>query len=348
MKMNKEQFQTDLLKWYDTNQRILPWREQPEPYRVWISEIMLQQTRVSAVIPYFNRFIETLPTLHHLANVEEEKLLKLWEGLGYYNRARNLQKAAKEIIDRFDGIIPSDKDKLETLTGIGPYTSGAISSIAFGQKYSAVDGNVLRVFARIFEIKDDIKNLETKKMIKSKVDHLLPNQRVGDFNQALMEIGATVCIPNGTPYCEICPLKNHCKAYKNDTVSTIPKKRTKKKVPIENKTVLLLKYQDRFAIEQRDKTGLLASMYQFPMFDHHLEIVELPDYITKHIKFTKTLNKAIHKFTHKEWHMKTYLIELTNEIEQYVFVSRDEIETTYSIPSAFKMHKNYIKDGLYE
>lgn len=341
-KMNKKRFQNDLLDWYDHNQRILPWRDNKNPYYIWISEIMLQQTKVQTVIPYFERFIQTLPTVKALANASEDELLKLWEGLGYYNRVRNLQFAAKEVVSRFNGVLPENTDDLESLKGIGPYTSGAIASIAFNKQYSAVDGNVLRVFSRLLEIKGDIKEPKTKKRIKTYVETLLP-KRVGDFNQGLMEIGATVCIPNGQPHCALCPFNSYCKASLHKTTDVIPEKRKKKKRPIELKTVLLIKYKDTYAIEKRKSTGLLASMYQFPMFDEHLTLKELKLLELGKVSRPIELGISNHKFTHKEWNMKGYLIELEENSTDYQFETYHSIDQNYTVPSAFKVYKNYIE-----
>jgi A/G-specific adenine glycosylase len=337
--MNSKTFQNDLLNWYDKHQRILPWRDNPVPYYVWISEIMLQQTKVETVIPYFNRFIEALPSIQELANIEEDKLLKLWEGLGYYNRARNLQKAAKIVVNQFHGVLPSTYEELIGLPGIGEYTAGAILSIAFNKTYTAVDGNVLRVFARILEIFEDIKDKQVKKEIKEHVASIIPTTRNGDFNQALMEIGAKICLPNGAPLCEICPLQSHCKSYQNKTTHLIPKKRKKKQVPTVQKTVLIIEQSDMFMIEQRPAKGLLASMYQFPLLQGHLSIDQVKEmYQTSEVKPILS-NK--HVFTHKIWEMKGYHIKLHNRIDG-LFVSYDELVQTYSIPSAFKAYVSYI------
>ena len=343
--MNKKQFQNDLLEWYDHNQRILPWRDNKNPYYIWISEIMLQQTKVQTVIPYFERFIQTLPTIESLANAKEHELLKLWEGLGYYNRVRNLQLAAKEVVEKYNGVLPDDKDELETLKGIGPYTSGAIASIAFNKKYSAVDGNVLRVFSRLLEIRGDIKEPKTKKKIKEFVETLLPN-RVGDFNQGLMEIGATVCLPNGQPHCALCPFNTYCKAYLNQTTKEIPEKRSKKKRPIKSKTVLVIKYKNKYAIEKRSNQGLLASMYQFPMIDGHLLLEDVEKLGLGTIENIQDLGISNHKFTHLEWNMRGYLVVLQKDYTSYQYETAQSIEENYTVPSAFKAYKKLIKDDL--
>lgn len=337
--MKNKTFQNDLLNWYDKHQRILPWRDHPIPYYVWISEIMLQQTRVETVIPYFNRFIETIPTIQALAKIKENKLLKLWEGLGYYNRARNLHKAAKLVVDKHEGVLPSTFDELIALPGIGEYTAGAILSIAFNKTYTAVDGNVLRVFARILEIFEDIKDKDIKKEIKEHVKSILPTTRNGDFNQALMEIGAKICLPNGAPLCEICPLKDYCQSYKHQSTHLIPKKRKKKQVPSENKTVLVIEYCDKFMIEQRPAKGLLASMFQFPILDGEYDIDQVKElYQTNNVS---SIVSAKHVFTHKVWQMKGYHIKLDEPIDG-LFVSLYDILENYSIPSAFKAFVKYI------
>jgi len=319
-----------LLHFYDTSKRILPWRDNKIPYYIWISEIMLQQTRVEAVIPYFNRFIKALPTISDLAKVDEDSLLKLWEGLGYYNRARNLKKAAIMIETEFGGMMPETKDELESLPGIGPYTSGALLSIAYEQQVAAVDGNVLRVFSRFYQIEADIKNPKTKATIKALVQDSLPLSRNGDYNQAIMELGATVCIPNGRPLCEICPLKEECLSYKNNMQMVLPFKSKKKPRRIEKRTIYVYKYKNLYAIKKRPDTGLLASMYEFINVDGHIKesLLKLPN--SKHI------------FTHLEWNMIAYLKEVSTKNKDYIWASKLEIEHKYSIPNAFKTYKDYI------
>jgi A/G-specific adenine glycosylase len=300
---------------------------------------MLQQTKVQTVIPYFERFIKKFPTIQALALAEEDELLKLWEGLGYYNRVRNLQKATRQIIENFNGVMPENIYELESLSGVGPYTAGAISSIAFNHKHSAVDGNVLRVFSRLLEINEDIKNPKVKKDIKEYVESVLPESRIGDFNQGLMEIGAIICLPNGAPHCLDCPFNKYCLSYKNNSTSEIPLKRMKKKVPQEKKTVFIIEYDNHYAIEKRNKNGLLASMYQFPMVDSFVSYKYIKSNILGKIKKIEKLGEFIHKFSHKEWLMKGYFIKLDTNQTNYDFVSYNEIESKYTIPSAFKKFK---------
>ncbi len=337
----KKEFERDLLTWYDNGKRVLPWRDNTDPYRVWISEIMLQQTRVNAVIPYFERFISTLPTVYDLSEVNDDRLMKLWEGLGYYSRARNLKKAAILVVSKFNSVVPNDYDDLLSLPGIGPYTAGAIMSIAYNKKYTAVDGNVLRVFARMNDIQEDIKDMTVKRKIKEYVNMLLP-KRVGDFNQALMEIGATVCLPNGTPKCEICPLKSYCKAYQNGTISLIPKKRKHQKVPVEKKTVLLIKFENLVALEKRKDKGLLANMYQFPMLEGHVELKLIEEMFNEKYNKILVLPKSKHIFSHKKWDMVGYEIQLNSRLD-YCFVTLEDIQSRYSVPTAFQVYKNRLE-----
>jgi len=325
-----------LLFFYDHSKRVLPWRDNKNPYYIWISEIMLQQTRVETAIPYFERFINELPTVEALSKVEDDRLMKLWEGLGYYSRARNLKKAAIKVVEEFNGVIPNNKKELESLSGIGPYTSGAILSIAFEQKIAAVDGNVLRVFSRLYKIEEDIKDIKTKQRIKELVENSLPSKRNGDYNQAIMELGATICRPNGRPICEECPLEDICKAKKHHMQMVLPFQSKKAKRRMETKTVYILQYGDKYAIRKRPSQGLLASMYEFPNVEGHVGKNEIPFPSNK----VKKLPNAKHIFSHIEWHMIGYLVELKIPLDDYIWKSKEEIKKEYSIPSAFK---KYIK-----
>lgn len=235
-----EQIVEPLLIWYEKNKRSLPWRDESTPYHVWISEIMLQQTRVEAVKGYYARFIEALPEIKDLAECPEERLLKLWEGLGYYNRVKNMQKAAREVMEFYDGKLPADYEKLLSLSGIGSYTAGAVASIAYGISKPAVDGNVLRVITRITENPSDILKQSTKREMEKNLEKIMPVHAPGAFNQSLMELGATVCVPNGMAKCECCPVAEFCMARAHDTVLEYPKKAAKKPRKIEEKTVLII------------------------------------------------------------------------------------------------------------
>ena len=271
---NKGDFQDKLLNWYATAKRSMPWRETPSPYAVWVSEVMLQQTRVDTVIPYFNRFMAKVPTVQALANINEDKLLKLWQGLGYYSRALNLKKGAEMVVQKFDGLMPNNKKDLQELPGIGPYSSGAIASIAFGEKVSCIDGNVLRVIARITANRGDITTPAVKKEIEKCVDEILPNMHIGDFNQGLMELGAMICLPNGEPLCNSCPMQSICAAYHKGLTAEIPLIAAKKARKIEEKTVLLICFNERFALRKRDGGGLLPNLWEFPHVEGHLTAEE--------------------------------------------------------------------------
>lgn len=330
-----------LLAWYDNNARVLPWRENPQPYYVWISEIMLQQTRVEAVKSYFDRFICELPDIKALAEVPQEKLMKLWEGLGYYNRARNLQKAAQEMMGHYYGRMPGDYESLLSLPGIGPYTAGAIASIAFGQAVPAIDGNVLRVLARVLALEDDIAKDATKKSLSHWIQEIIPTDRPGDFNQSLMELGATICLPNGAPKCLLCPLQGLCEAYENGTVSSFPVKSVKKPRKLEEKTILLLTCKNKIAIHRREGKGVLSGLWEFPNLESTLNEEDVFSFLKKSgispVNCSK-LKPYKHIFTHIEWHISGFRIELPAEINGHGWrwVSVGELSASYALPSAFQ------------
>lgn len=332
-----------MLHWYDYNARVLPWRDQPTPYYVWISEVMLQQTRVEAVIPYFERFISNLPNIEALAYVEEEELLKLWEGLGYYSRVRNLQKAAKMILKEYHGELPTTIEPLLTLPGIGPYTAGAIASIAYQIPVPAIDGNVYRVMKRIAGSFDDITKSRVKKELEEDLLRTIPKDRPGDFNQSIMDLGATICIPNGKPYCDKCPVVHLCKAFRDGTMELIPVKPTKKSRVIEEKTILVMEYKNRVGIIQREKKGLLGGLWSFPSIDRHLEIDGVEEYIAENniLGEVESLGQAKHIFTHIEWHMIGYYIRIKECLieEDMVWATKEELESRYTLPTAYKKYR---------
>lgn len=340
-----------LLSWYDAGRRILPWREEPTPYHVWVSEIMLQQTRVEAVKPYYDRFMTALSDIKALAEAGEEKLLKLWEGLGYYNRVRNLNKAARIIMEEYGGRMPDSYEELLKLPGIGSYTAGAVASIAYGKKVPAVDGNVLRVLARLRMDERDIMQQSVKKQIEEELLLSMPEDRPGDFNQALMELGATVCVPNGAPKCGECPWEKLCLAHEKGRELDFPVKTAKKARSIEKKTILLLRDENKAALKKRPDKGLLAGMYEFPWVEGHLTDEEVLSYLQTiglsaiHIK---PLSDSKHIFTHKEWHMKGYAVRVDELSDQkgekdFIYVDAKEAVETYPIPSAFAPYlKNFI------
>lgn len=330
-----------LLAWYDRSARILPWREDPTPYRVWISEIMLQQTRVEAVKPYFERFVEQLPDVTALSEADEDQLMKLWEGLGYYSRVRNLKRAAQIAVKEYGGRLPADYDELLKLPGIGPYTAGAISSIAFGIPAPAVDGNVLRVMTRLTADYSDVSDGKVRQRMEQQVRDILPNERAGDMNQALMELGATVCLPNGLPKCSQCPLGELCEAKRQGNPLDFPQKSTKKKRRIEKKTVLLLICGETVAIRKRREKGLLAGLYEFPNLDGNLTAEEIKNQTEQwgmQVLSIESVGRAKHIFTHVEWHMEGFRIEVSQRSDALIWVTKEEQEERYSIPSAFRFY----------
>lgn len=351
MKENLEQIVQPLLRWFDQNARILPWRDQPTPYRVWVSEIMLQQTRVEAVKPFYQRFMEALPDIQTLANCEEEELLKLWEGLGYYNRVRNMQIAARTVIEEYGGKLPDDYLELQQLKGIGSYTAGAISSIAYGKVAPAVDGNVLRVISRVTLSRKDILKQSVKRGIEQAIVEIMPADRPGAFNQALMELGAMVCVPNGEPHCESCPLKGLCLARKMGAMDEIPVKKAKKPRRVEEKTVMIIRDGEHLAIHKRPPKGLLSGLYELPNTEGHLTQDEAVAWI-KEKGFSpiriKGLETAKHIFSHVEWHMTAYLIliEDPQETGEYLFVEPEKTEEKYPIPAAFAAYARYMEIKL--
>lgn len=337
-----------LLAWYDRGHRSLPWREDPTPYHVWVSEIMLQQTRVEAVKSYYARFMDALPDIAHLAEAEEEEYLKLWEGLGYYNRVRNLNKAARVIMKEYDGRMPEAYEELKKLPGIGSYTAGAISSIAYGKLAVAVDGNVLRVLSRLRCDERDIMQQTARTQIEKELFPAVPIERPGDFNQALMELGAMVCIPNGEPKCHECPWEHICMAHLQKCEQDYPKKSPKKERTIEEKTVLILRDENKAALCKRPKKGLLAGMYEFPCLEGHLSADAVVGWLkTEGLSVIKIepLMPSKHIFTHKEWHMIGYDIrvdELAKRQENtgMIFVEKGEAREKYAIPSAYRAYLN--------
>lgn len=340
-----------LLKYYDANRRILPWREEPTAYRVWVSEIMLQQTRVEAVKPYFQRFMEKLPDIESLANAKEDVLLKLWEGLGYYSRVKNLGKAARIVMDAYEGQLPSAVPELLKLPGIGSYTAGAVASIAYGKAVPAVDGNVLRVMSRVFLDGRDILNAQVKKDWEQLLTNTMPKDRPGDFNQALMEIGAMVCVPNGAPKCEICPFAKVCQAHMAGEELSYPYKAPKKKRVIEERTVLVLRDENKTVLVKRPKQGLLAGMYEFPVMEGFALEKEVIGYLKEQglgTLWISPLEDAKHIFTHKEWHMKGYMVRV-DELnkgsvpKEWLFVEPWETKEHYPIPSAYAKYMKYLQ-----
>lgn len=346
-----------LLLWYDKNKRVLPWREDPTPYRVWVSEIMLQQTRVEAAKPYFERFMSALPDIASLAAAPEEDLLKLWEGLGYYNRVRNLQEAARQIQQDYGGRMPDTYEELLKLKGIGSYTAGAIISIAYGKAVPAVDGNVLRVLARLRQDERLITDPKVKMAVENDLWQIIPVDRPGDFNQALMELGACVCIPNGAPLCENCPLSRLCAAHLTGREMEYPRKAEKKPRQIENRTVLIVRDENKVAIRKRSGKGLLAGMYELPSLSGFRTAEEVTSYLAAggiKVLRIQPLEDAKHIFTHKEWRMKGYMVRVDEldpgqpgeEVRDWLYIEPEETRDRYPIPSAFGAYAKYLRIRL--
>lgn len=330
-----------LLSWYDRNARVLPWREHPDPYWIWVSEIMLQQTRLNVVIPYFHRFIDSLPDIPALAKAEETLLLKLWEGLGYYSRVRNMQKAARVIVECHGGKLPASYSALLELPGIGEYTAGAIASTAYRIPVPAVDGNVLRVMARLLCCREDVRQPAIKKRLRALVGEILPEKRPGDFNQAMMDLGATVCLPNTVPHCENCPLRIMCAGYQDGAPSRLPIKSFPKKRPVQKKTVLVLLSAGRVLLHRRPDSGLLAGLWEYPNVDGWLDEKEVNALLNQWgicpLAIEKT-ESARHIFSHVEWHMQGYLVYTADfrPTRDTVWADENAVREEYPLPGAFK------------
>lgn len=348
-----EEIVQPLTAWYGKKHRMLPWREQKNSYYIWVSEIMLQQTRVEAVKPFFARFIEALPTIEAVAKCPEDKLLKLWEGLGYYNRVRNIQKAAVEVVEKYGGSLPADYQLLKSLPGIGDYTAGALASIAFDIPVPAVDGNVLRVISRILESEEDIMKQSLRNKMQQMLLAVMPDEKPGDFNQALMELGATVCVPNGMAKCDLCPVQNLCQAKKHNRVMELPIRSKAKARKMEEKTVLVIRDGDRVAIRKRGAKGLLAGLYELPNYPGHLTREEV---LTKMKEYQLTplqiqpLNESKHIFSHIEWRMTGYVVRVAElaagQDMDMLFVEVKDAEERYPVPAAFQAYADYMNMRL--
>lgn len=328
-----------LLPWYQKSKRDLPWRTDREPYHVWVSEIMLQQTRVEAVKEYYRRFLLELPTIDDLAKAPEQKLLKLWEGLGYYNRVRNMQKAAVTICEQYGGVFPDSYEQIRALSGIGDYTAGAIGSICFDLPTPAVDGNVLRVYTRLLGDKINIDKASTKKTVTEQLKQVYPKEHPGYATQALMELGATVCVPNGAPKCDVCPLVHICRAKAGKLWQELPVRDEKKKRKVVKKTVFVLICEEQCALHKRSADGLLASMWEFPNVDRELAEQEA----IKQVKFWELAPEELlfstqytHIFSHVEWQMTAYYIRCKSVNKSFDWVTQGMLDADYALPSAFR------------
>lgn len=364
--MELKELMPPLLEWFTAHARVLPWRELPTPYRVWVSEIMLQQTRVEAVKPYFERFTSALPDVFALAACPEDELLKLWEGLGYYNRVRNLQKAAVQVVEEYGGVIPSEYDELLKLKGIGHYTAGAVASIAYGRYVPAVDGNVLRILTRVTADDTDIMKQSFRTAVERALLAMMQELKIPDglkrrlrdgnipgaLNQALMELGATVCVPNGAPFCGECPWENFCLAKKEGRIGELPVKSKAKARKIEARTVLILRDGDKVAIRKRPDRGLLAGLYELPNVEGRLsqeEVLGLVKEMGLEPVRIQRLSSAKHIFSHIEWHMDGYAVLLEGGLQQkgehqqpFIFVEAEDAKERYAIPSAFAAYAGYM------
>jgi A/G-specific adenine glycosylase len=339
-----------LLSWYKDQARILPWRLDHDPYRVWISEIMLQQTQVATVIPYYERFLAAFPTIDTLAQAQEEQLLKYWEGLGYYSRARNLLKAAKAIAALHGGVFPKEYGDIRSLPGIGDYTAGAIASICFDLPTPAVDGNVLRVVARLMDLHTSIDEASVKSGIRNELSVLytkIDAKKRGDLTQALMELGALLCVSTSTPDCAACPLKADCKAFSAGTVAELPLRRMKKEKRDEDISVFLLSCGEQFALKKRPPQGLLASMWELPNMAGAFSETEVAGWALKHglrLASCKLTIQHTHVFTHVRWHMTGFNLACIEMTPEFVWATRAEIAQDYPLPAAFQKFMVYCSD----
>ncbi len=349
-----------LADWYRRTGRELPWRQDRDAYKIWISEIMLQQTRIEAVKPYYVRFMEELPDIASLACVPEEKLLKLWEGLGYYSRAHNLKKCAMQVMEKYGGQLPADYDELIKLPGIGPYTAGAIASIAYGQAVPAVDGNVLRVLARFLADREDVSQPAVRKKAWALLAASMPADCPGEFNEGIMELGETVCLPKGRPLCEKCPLMELCQGHRQGIEQELPVKAAPKPRRTEEKTVLILQKKEGekrlTAIRRRPEKGLLAGLYELPSLEGFVGEEGIRRYLADRGLSPLCITdagRARHVFSHVEWDMYGYLVELADDEEpmsteksagttEFLYVDSRQLRDRYALPSAFRAYMKLI------
>ncbi|MGJ7918936.1 A/G-specific adenine glycosylase [Neobacillus sp. LXY-4] len=352
-KFDQIAFQADLINWFEVEQRQLPWRENQDPYRIWVSEIMLQQTRVDTVIPYYNRFIKQFPTIKTLAEADEEKVLKAWEGLGYYSRVRNLHAAVKEVHEHYGGQVPNSPKEIASLKGVGPYTAGAILSIAFGLPEPAVDGNVMRVLSRILLITEDIAKPSVRKIFEQAVRTIISYENPSYFNQALMELGALICTPT-SPSCLLCPVRDHCHAFSEGVQDQLPVKTKKKRERLVSiVSAVLSNHEGKLLIHKRPKEGLLANLWEFPNVETHLTFKNEKQHLMKSLQEKFMVEAVIgdylgqidHVFSHLEWNIHVYKGNMTTEVEESPelrLVSLDEL-SEYAFPvSHQKMLKMYL------
>ncbi|WP_108670539.1 A/G-specific adenine glycosylase [Peribacillus acanthi] len=357
--IDKTLFQNDLLDWFEKEHRDLPWRKDRDPYKVWVSEIMLQQTRVDTVIPYFERFLTWFPTMEDFSKAEEDKILKAWEGLGYYSRVRNLHAAVKEVQESYGGKVPDTLEEISKLKGVGPYTAGAILSIAYGKPEPAVDGNVMRVLSRILLIKEDIAKPKTRKIFEYAVRELIAKHNTSHFNQALMELGALICTP-GTPSCLLCPVREHCTAFKEGVQSELPVKNQKKSSKTVNMVAAILTNKEgKVLVRKRPSTGLLANLWEFPTFSYSTKIVSNRDFFKDEfrkvyeaeLELGVPITKIEHVFSHLVWKVDLYVGIVVDKISSEVldtnrlkWVDQEEIKgLAFPVPFQ-KMYAAYLEN----
>lgn len=354
--VNKNSFQEDLISWFNKEQRDLPWRKDKDPYKVWVSEIMLQQTRVDTVIPYFNRFIEQFPSIADLAEADEEKVLKAWEGLGYYSRVRNLQTAVREVHENYGGVVPNRKEEISALKGVGPYTAGAILSIAYGVPEPAVDGNVMRVISRILSIWEDIAKPATRKIFEEAIRELISHDNPSYFNQALMELGALICTPT-SPSCLLCPVREHCNGFHEGVEKELPvKTKAKKQREVQLAAIVMEDKEGKTLIHKRPSNGLLANMWEFPNVEVSLPFAHDKSYIEYlmleqlgiKVEIDAALGQIEHVFSHLKWNIQVFKGKLSfpvEETEHLKVVTPSTIEE-YPFPvSHQKIIKQYYKNA---
>lgn len=328
-----------LLPWYAENRRQLPWRADREPYHIWLSEIMLQQTRVEAVKGYYTRFLTALPTVAELADCDDDTLRKLWEGLGYYSRVRNLKKAARQIMDRHGGVFPRTYEAVLALPGIGAYTAGAICSIAYGLPTPAVDGNVLRLFTRLTDDPSPIDAPAFRQQVTDALAQVYPKE-AGDFTQALMELGATLCGPNRKPECIVCPCREVCLGYAHGTAEGLPVKAPKKQRRQEDRTVFILRCGGQYALQKRPETGLLAGLWQFPNIPGHPDTAQaLAEVERMGLRPRELLREVFrkHVFTHIQWNMKGIYLEVAETAGDFQWFTEEQVNTQAALPTAFRL-----------
>lgn len=332
---------SDLTEWYAKNKREFPWRDDTSPYKVWISEVMLQQTRIETVLPYYRRFMAELPTIRSLAEVDEQRLLKLWEGLGYYSRAKNLKRTAMILVRDYDGFLPPSFEELRQLPGIGDYTAGAIASIAFHIPVPAVDGNVMRVLSRLLASFDDVMLPSVRKRMAELLRDVYPGgEEAGLLTEALMELGETICIPGSKPKCRACPVREECEAHKQHIQGKLPIRKNALPRKVEEKTVLLLHYEIRYALT-RQENGLLDGMWCLPMLNGNLDEKSVEEELAKigiGVRELTPLCKAKHLFSHVEWHMTGFYVECANRSERYMWETAEGIRELYAVPAAYRKY----------